>query len=335
MADADTQRIRLRAARLSVAVGLAMLALKWAAYLLTGSTSVLSDALESVVHVGAVLVMLGMLRLAATPPDHDHPYGHGKAEYLSVGFEGGMVALAGLAVYWEAARTLWKGEPISDAGLGLVFTAAAAVINLALGWHLLRIGRRTASRILVADGHHVLSDVWTSAGALVGLALAAWTGLTWIDRVVALVLATYVCWTGASLVRQAIHGLMDQTDRQLLLRVVAAINEIRDPAWIDVHNLRARVSGDFAWVDLHLTVPADWRVDRAHGVVEGLEHHILERLGRQGAVMIHLDYPHEGPETPTPITLESAIRMKDDGPLGSGPGADPASPTPGMPAPSP
>jgi cation diffusion facilitator family transporter len=188
------------------------------------------------------------------------------------------------------------------------------VINLALGWHLLRTGRRTRSDILVADGKHVLSDVWTSAGALVGVGLVRLTGNPRIDIVTAFLLGAFILYTGISLVRQAVAGLMDEADPRTLSTVVATINELREPEWLDVHNLRMRVAGDVTFIDFHLMVPGEWSVREAHDDIERLEQRLLEKLGRGGAVMIHLDYPKHGEHVetpPQPFTVAGATRMKD------------------------
>jgi cation diffusion facilitator family transporter len=317
MVGSDIMAVRDRAARLSVAIGFLMLALKLTAYLLTASIALLSDALESVVHVGATLVMYWCLRIAHTPPDRDHPYGHGKVEYLSVGFEGGMVALSALAVWWEVAKSLWLGHQVGDIGLGMGLSAMAAVINLMLGAYLIRAGRRTHSSILVADGHHVLSDVYTSAGALVGIGLVWWTGRAWIDALTAVILACLVLWAGIGLLRQAVRGLMDQADKALLAQVVEVINRERVPEWLDCHNLRVRTSGDLVYIDFHLVVPAGWTVAHVHEVGERLEQAILTSLGKGGAVFVHLDHP-ERPEylhlarsgDRWPLSVASATRFE-------------------------
>ena len=292
------QRQRFRAAMLSLLTGLVMLGLKMGAYLLTGSATVLSDALESVVHVAAVSFMFWCFRFSSAPPDAEHPYGHGKAEYLSIGFEGGAIVLAAAAIVWEAVSSLIVGHQPQQVDVGLGLIVIAAVINFCLGTWLLRVGRRTKSAILVADGQHVLSDVWTSLGVIVGVGLiwllpehSPWRA--WLDGGVAILLALFILWVGWRLVRQAMRGLLDEVDPHAVERVVSAINQIRDPAWHDVHNLRLRVSGDFTYVDFHLVVPSLWSVAAAHAAVEHLEQHILATLGAKGAVMIHLDHPHE------------------------------------------
>ena len=311
----DPVRQRIRAARISVVVGIFMLAIKMTAYFQTGSSIILSDALESVVHVGATLFMFWCLRYSLRPPDLDHPYGHGKVEYFSVGFEGGMVALAALAVFWQVGHVLWSGNhTVVGPSTGLALIAVAAVVNLALGLYLLRVGRATGSAILIGDAFHVLSDVWTSAGALLGLGVVWLTGMALIDSLIALALGAYILWAGLKLVREAIRGLMDQVDPKELARVVEAINEIREPEWLDCHNLRLRSSGDHVYVDFHLVVPADWSVARAHLAIERLERHILAKLKRPGAVLVHLDHPDSGEYRaitaagPMDITIGSATR---------------------------
>lgn len=321
----DHHLLRFRAALLSLVVGLVMLGLKMSAYLLTGSATILSDALESVVHVAAVGFMFWCFRFASAPPDKEHPYGHGKAEYLSIGFEGGVIVLAAAAIVWEAVAGLIAGHQPQRIDLGFWLIMLAALINLALGSWLVHIGRKTGSAILAADGQHVLSDVWTSAGVVVGIGIlwlmpADSPARGWVDSGIAIVLALFILWVGGRLVRQAMRGLLDEADPQMVERVVTAINAIRDPAWHDVHNLRLRRSGDAIFVDFHLVVPSLWSVAAAHAAVERLEHHILGVLGTQGSVMIHLDHPHSDPtvgmdppfdsSNVAPFTLAQATRFK-------------------------
>jgi len=316
------QRARSRAAVLSLLVGLLMLALKMSAFVLTGSATILSDALESVVHVVAISFMFWCYRLTLAPPDENHPYGHGRAESLSIGFEGGMMALAALAIAWEAAVGLWYGHRPEQLSIGLWLVAIAAVINLALALHLIHIGKRTRSALLLADGKHVLSDVWTSLGVLVGVGVMLLVPdpryAVWIDGVTAIVISAYVLYAAAELIRSAIAALLDEADPVLLQRIIDAIAEIREPEWLDVHNLRCRTSGDHVYVDFHLTVPSEWTIAEGHNAIERLEQHVLQRLDRQGSVLIHLDYPHHDDHTPIaltaikpqPMTVELARRTK-------------------------
>jgi hypothetical protein len=198
--------IRLGAALVSLVVGSGLLAAKYVAYGLTGSTAILSDAMESIINVVAAIFALGGLLFAGRPADRSHPYGHGKIEFFSAAFEGGMIAFAAVIIVYEAGRTFLQGAEVRALDLGLLITAGAGLINLALGGFLVRTGRRHHSLTLVADGQHVLSDFWTSLGVVVGLLLVRVTGLPWLDPVVAAVVGLNLAWTGARLVRHAAGG---------------------------------------------------------------------------------------------------------------------------------
>jgi cation diffusion facilitator family transporter len=322
--DPTLVRDRRRAATLSLVVGGLVLALKMTAWVITGSATILSDALESVVHVVATGFMFGFFMWSQQPPDDDHPYGHGSAAHLSIGFEGGMIFLAGLAVLWQAGAALWTGRRPEELTHGLWLVGIAAAVNLFLGIYLVRTGRRTRSDILVADGQHVLSDVWTSGGVLLGVALMTvipvgpWRG--WVDGGLAILLAGIILFTAIRLIRQAISGIMDTADQTKIATVVSALAEIREPEWLDVHNLRLRSAGDRVFVDFHMTVPGDWSIERAHQSMDRIEEHVLAKLQAQGTVLVHLDYPHlPGDPTPIaahdwkqiPLTTELATRWKD------------------------
>lgn len=316
---AQAAHLRHRAALVSVIIGILLLGVKWTAYLMTGSLALLSDAFESVVHVGATGIMFWCLRIAKAPPDDDHPYGHGRAEPLSVGFEGGMVALAGLAVLYQAGASFWRTPDIQHATIGLWLSGLAAVVNLGLGSWLVSVGRRTRSKILVADGKHVLSDVYTSGGALIGLGLVYMTGLMWIDAATAAILSIFVLVSGLNLVREAVSGLMDAADPKALEKVVAVLNDIHEPEWLDCHNLRLRQHGDHVYIDFHLVVPSQWTVVKAHSISELIETSLLAALGQQGEVFVHLDHPEQAEYAGLarrggtwPLTVASATRMEGE-----------------------
>ena len=288
---AERDQILRRAARLSVGVGVLVLALKVGAWVVSDSTAVFSDAIESIVHLLATAMMLAMLQYSQKEPDEDHPYGHGKAGSFSVGFEGGLVALSGVLVLVTVIERLLNGHQIADLTFGILGTLAATAVNLALGLHLVRIGRRERSEILVADGQHVLADVWTSAGVIAGLALAWITGLEWLDWAVAAVVGVHLLVVGSRLVRNGIAGLMDEVDEADYAAVVAAVNRVREPDWQDMHDLRLRRVGDLVHVDFHLVVPAEWTIARGHRVSALLEKTVLDELDSQGTVLVHLDHP--------------------------------------------
>lgn len=320
MTSATTSyRARRSAALLSLAVGFLMLFGKWTAFVITGSYAILSDALESVVHVVATAFALASIVLAARPPDMKYPYGYGKIGYFSAGFEGGLIALAGLAILYEATLGLIRGSEPSRLDLGMLLIAAAAGINLVLGLFLIRLGKRTNSLILTADGQHVLADSWTSFGVLVGVALVYLTHLSWLDGLVAIGFGLNILWTGWTLVRESFSGLMDRADPVLLGRIVAALQAAREPGWIDVHQLRAWQAGDRVFVDFHLAVPHEWTVSRIHDCNDRIHDLLRELLGDETELIVHFDPDRPDFDTDRPWTVETATRVPGPDPAHAGP----------------
>lgn len=305
-------RRRFRAVLISLLVGFGMLAGKWSAYLLTGSHAILSDALESVVHVFATGIALWSVLLSLRPPDPKYPYGYGKVGNFSAGFEGGLITLAALAIIYEAIQGFLDPQPLRALGLGLLLIAVAALVNLVLGWWLIRLGRQSGSLILEADGHHVRSDSITSIGVLVGIALVWLTGWRWLDPAIAVAVALSILSTGYRLVREAALGLMDRADPGLLTRIVEVLEQARRPGWIDVHQLRAWRAGDRSFVDFHMVVPGDWTVVRLHETNDECRAVLRAALGPETEVLIHFDpdrteRPWAIPDGPW--TLASAVRI--------------------------
>ena len=288
----DDARIRLRAGLVSLIVASVLLAAKYQAYRMTGSAAVLSDALESIVNVVAAVFALGGLVFAGRPADRNHPYGHGKIEFFSAAFEGGLIAFASVLVVYGALRSLIQGPEVRQIGLGIVIVLGSALVNLALGGYLVRTGRRHRSLTLVADGQHVLADVWTSGGIVVGLGLVRFTGLAWLDPVVALLVALWLMWTGFKLVRHAAGGLLDEEDPALLNSVLAALQRHLGNGVIRVHHLRAIRSGRFQHVEAHLVVPEFWSVERAHDLSEEVAARTMRELGAEGEMVFHTDPCH-------------------------------------------
>ncbi|HSE06234.1 MAG TPA: cation diffusion facilitator family transporter, partial [Methylomirabilota bacterium] len=258
------ERARLRAMLVSLAVSVALLAAKYQAYLLTGSTAILSDALESIVNVVAAVFGLGGILFAGRPADRNHPYGHGKIEYFSAAFEGGLIAFAAVLIVYEVILSLIRGPEVRALDVGVSIVLGAGLVNLLLGWYLLRTGRRHQSLTLMADGRHVLADFYTSAGIVVGLLLVRVTGLAWLDPVVAAVVALNLLWTGFRLVRVAAAGLLDEEDTALLDRLLKVLQPHLGQGVIRIHHLRAIRAGRFHHVDAHLVVPEFWTVERSH-----------------------------------------------------------------------
>ena len=288
----DDARIRLRAGLVSLIVASVLLAAKYQAYRMTGSAAVLSDALESIVNVVAAVFALGGLVFAGRPADRNHPYGHGKIEFFSAAFEGGLIAFASVLVVYGALRSLILGPEVRQIGLGILIVLGSALVNLALGGYLVRTGRRHRSLTLVADGQHVLADVWTSGGIVVGLGLVRFTGLAWLDPVVALLVALWLMWTGFKLVRHAAGGLLDEEDPALLNSVLAALQHHLGNGVIRVHHLRAIRSGRFQHVEAHLVVPEFWSVERAHDLSEEVAARTMRDLGAEGEMVFHTDPCH-------------------------------------------
>ena len=270
--DADAARQQRVAMSLSLAVAVLMLVGKSVAYGLTGSTAILSDALESVVHLVATAFAGFSLWYASRPPDAAHPYGHGKIAYLSSGVEGTMILVAAVAIIWTATQDLLRGPELTQLGTGLLITAGLGLVNLVLGVGLIRVGRRTNALVLVANGHHVLTDMWTSLGVIVGVGLVYVTDLEWLDPVVALLLGANILWTGGRLVREAYGGLMERADAETTDRLDAVLAAAQAEGLISgFHHVRHRRVNDNVWLEQHLLMPDDLRLDEAHARASAVE----------------------------------------------------------------
>jgi cation diffusion facilitator family transporter len=278
-----------RAAFFSLIVSLALLALKIWGYRLTGSQAVFSDAMETIVNVVAASLAIVVLIIAQKPADRDHPYGHGKIEYFSAAFEGGLIAFASILICAEAIRALIRGPEISQIGLGLAVTIGAGVVNALLGAFLIRAGKRHQSATLEASGQHVLSDFWTSAGVTVGLVLVWMTGLTWLDPLVALVVGLWLGRTGLKLVRRSVGSLLDEEDQGLVAHLAQVIGKDRPPGIIQVHHVRVMRSGRYHHIDAHAVVPEYWDVAEAHRRTDEFEESVMRNYPFPGEIHLHVD----------------------------------------------
>jgi cation diffusion facilitator family transporter len=292
-----------RYAWLSVAAAIATIALKAWAWWLTGSVGLLSDALESLVNLAAALLAVAMLRLAAAPADAAHPYGRFKAEYISSGIEGALIVFAAIGIVWTAIPRLFNPAPIDAPLLGLALSGAATAINLGVSLVLLRAGRLYKSITLEADGHHLMTDVWTSVGVIAGVALAALTGWNVLDPVIALAVAVHIVWTGALLMRRSFSGLLDVAIPAEALAVVEKIfAEYRQRYGVDFHALRTRQAGSRHFISFHLLVPDEWTVAHAHALSEEIEERIRE-LVSDSIFLTHIE-PIGQPASYDDIKLE-------------------------------
>ena len=284
---------------LSIAAALATIALKFWAYLLTGSVGLLSDALESVVNLVAAIVAVIALSIASRPADSNHHYGHGKVEYFSAGIEGLMIFVAAMVIMYSAVERLLHPQALDAVGVGLLITLIATAINAAVGWLILRAGRRHRSLTLVADGKHLLTDVWTSIGVVIGVGLVALTGWLPLDSIVAIAVGLNILWTGFTLVRNSVHGLMDRAlntaDEARVIEVVNSFVAEYPPGQLAFQALQTRESGQQRFVSLHVLVPGQWTVATGHDLVERVESAIA--LALPGAhIQTHLE-PRDDPRS--------------------------------------
>ncbi len=293
-------------ALLSIAAAVVTIALKMWAYLVTGSVGLLSDAVESFVNLLAAVVAYWALRVAARPPDDDHAFGHTKAEYFSSGFEGFMILAAATAIAYTAIERLQKPEPVDQVPLGIAISVAASVVNGGVAWVLMRASRRLRSITLRADAHHLLTDVWTSVGVIVGVLLIPLTGWLILDPLIALLVAANIVFTGLRLLVETGHGLLDRAvspeDRQTLAGVLAPIQA----RGIAIHALRTRIAGRRRFVEMHVLVPGLWTVKQAHDLSEEIELAVLDALP-ESTVTTHME-PIEDPASWDDQGLDRAPR---------------------------
>jgi cation diffusion facilitator family transporter len=280
---------------LSVATSVVTIALKFSAYALTGSVGLLSDAIEAVVNIVAALVALMALTYAAGAPDREHNFGHEKAQYFSSGIEGALVFVAAGGIIWTSIPRLLSPQPIEQVGLGLTLSLLASLANAGCAYVMLRAARVHRSITLEADARHLLTDVWTTAGVIVGVLLVQFTGLLRLDPIVAIAVAIHILWTGMTLISRSFHGLMDRaipdTDRAVIVEVLETLHHQGG----DYHRLRTREAGAKSFIDVHVLVPGSMSVQAGHDLVERLENEIQARLPHC-EVLTHLE-PLEDPKS--------------------------------------
>ena len=249
----------------SLLVSFLMLSGKMSAFFITGSAAILSDAIESVIHLLATGFATFSLWYAVQPADEQHPYGHGKIAYFSSGFEGGLIMLAALSILYTAIVDLIRGPEVHSLSIGLLITGALAIVNLMLGLWLIRTGKKHNSIVLQANGHHVLTDMWTSVGVIVGLVLVWLTDLVWLDPVLAIIVALNILWTAGSLMKRSVDGLMEAANPDETVKIVAAMDKaVQGGIAQGYHQLRHRRVNDQVWIEYHLLFPVTDSIQRAH-----------------------------------------------------------------------
>lgn len=283
------EKQNLRVQKWVAAISVGLLAVKFLAYYSTGSVAILTDALESIVNVLAGFIGLYSLYVAAKPSDWDHPYGHGKAEFLSAAIEGTLIGSAGAIILYKATMQLIYPTEIKRIDYGIWLVAGTAVVNFFVGFFCLQIGKKNNSLALQASGKHLQSDTYSTLGIVAGLILLMVTGYKWIDSVVAIIFGLIIVVTGYKIVRKSIAGIMDEADVHLLTKMITVINANRRENWIDLHNLRVIKYGSVLHVDCHLTVPWYMNIHEAHKEIDILGELIRKDFGESLELFVHSD----------------------------------------------
>lgn len=302
-------------------LSLALLGIKLTAWYLTNSVAILTDALEGIVNVVTGFFGLYSLHLSAKPRDIDHPYGHGKVEFISAAVEGGMILIAGILILYESIKNLFEPSAIHSLDAGALLITITALVNFLVGSHCVRIGKRNNKLQLIATGNHLLTDSYTTLAIVAGVALIYITNVLWIDSIVAILFAGWILNTGYRIIRTSIAGIMDETDMELVKRMVKLLNANRRKNWIDLHNLRIIKYGSVLHMDCHLTLPWHLNVRQAQEESEALAALVKKEFGDSIELFVHIDGSSvttagKGQEHEIATeewTLENIITDKDDG----------------------
>lgn len=274
---------------LALVVSVLTLLIKFVAFHFTKSTAVLSDALESIVNVVTAITAIWVMRAVAEPADKEHPYGHGKLEYFSAAFEGGLIAFAAIAIAGEAMRSLYEGRALLSLDFGILAIASTAILNFLMALYLKHVAGLAKSEALTASSAHLMSDVWTTITVVVGLGLVYLTGHLWIDSLLALMMSGHLAMSGYRIVRKSIGGLIDEVDLKALEKLATALAKCRVPGLIDIHNLRVIRAGNFHHVDAHLVVPEFWDVAKTHRETQDFEKRVVTAYPWDGEIAFHID----------------------------------------------
>jgi cation diffusion facilitator family transporter len=284
---ASAQNIRIQ--KLVLAVGITLFVLKMTAWYLTRSMAILTDALESTINVVSGMVGLYSLLLSARPKDSNHPYGHGKVEFISAAIEGTLIAVAGLYIIVDSSLHLHNPHKITQLDTGLILIGISAIINFGVGFYSVKTGKKNQSLALIASGKHLMSDTYSSLGIMIGLLVLWVTELPWIDSAVAMLSALYIIVTGYKIIRRSLAGIMDEADSELLGSLVETLNKSRNTNWVDLHNLRIIKYGSILHLDCHLTVPWYLNVYDAHKEMDDLEKLVRKNYGESVELFVHID----------------------------------------------
>ncbi|PKO12871.1 MAG: cation-efflux pump [Chloroflexi bacterium HGW-Chloroflexi-10] len=277
-----------RYAWLSIAVAILTIGLKTAAYFITNSVGLLSDALESIVNLVGALMALGMLTIAARPADENHTYGHSKAEYFSSGVEGTLILVAAISIAYAAIQRLITPKPLEQVGIGLIVSVIASLANLGVALILKRAGKQYNSISLTSNSHHLMTDVWTSGGVLVGIGAVVITDWQVLDPIIAILVALNIVWTGVGIIRQSVSGLMDSALPKENREAIQKILDNQKEKDVKFHALRTRQSGSLKIISMHVLVPGKWTVDQGHKFVTQVENEISKTI-ENSVIFTHLE----------------------------------------------
>jgi len=273
----------------ALVVSVALMLAKFSAYFITSSNFVLTDAAESIVNVVASAFAFFSIYIASQPRDENHPYGHGKVEFFSVFLEGALISIAGIGILFKSIYGLFYPQQIHELLIGALIIGITGAINGGLGYYMIHKGKQLKSITLDADGRHLLTDMVTSGGLVLGLLLIYFTGFVWLDSVLSVAVGLYICYSGYALIRKSVAGLMDETDFAVVNEIISVLNNERKPEWIDIHNLRAQKYGHELHLDCHMTLPNYFDLNRVHQEVVLVDKLINEKAGVFTELFIHTD----------------------------------------------
>jgi len=286
----NTQQSNYRFQKIVAIAGVTLFVIKLIAWYLTNSVAILTDALEGIVNVISAFIGLYSLYLSAQPEDKNHPFGHGKVEFISAALEGVMISFAGIWIIFEAINHIINPQEIKQLDYGIILIAFAALVNFLIGFLAIKKGKQNDSIALIASGKHLISDTFTTVGVIIGVGIIMLTQLMWLDSFVALVFGTVIIVTGYRIIRKSLSGIMDEADDKLLSEVIELLSQNRSDNWVDLHKLRIIKYGSKLQINCHLTVPWYFSVKEAHTEVKKLENIILESYNNQVEFQIHNDY---------------------------------------------
>jgi cation diffusion facilitator family transporter len=285
----ERDKKKLKILSITLFISCILMLIKFAAWIITQSNAILTDALESIVNVFAGAFALYSVSYAAKPKDEDHPYGHGKIEFLSIGLEGTLIAIAGISIGVKSVYNLFYPHEIDSLDIGLFLTLFTGSVNLIMGLYLQKKGKELHSVTLIADGKHILSDAYSSGGLIIGIILIWISGISWMDSVVAIIFGLLILYTGYKLMRKSLAGVLDEVDYALVEEIVEVLNKNRKEEWIDIHNFRVIKYGSNLHIDCHITLPWYYSLEQSHSLVSEVENILAKESENHVEVFIHAD----------------------------------------------